>query len=257
MARELEKIEAAFLWGGNNLKRKVHLLKWVEASKSIDQGGLGIRRIRDINTCLLLKWWWKFGTQINALWRRVICSKYKIIENCWHPLVRPSYKHSRIWSDILSIRASSNSIFNFFLANCLIKVGNENRIKFWTDRWCGGIFLKSDFPLLFNLSTDKEGSLHQFCARKTSSCVWNFPHRRELYDWELAEEASLIAALSSAPPLCNENADYLIWSNDAAGHNQFSVSGLYSYSTSLLGPNLRICKHVWSSLLNPKVSFFC
>ena len=143
------------------------------------------------------------------------------------------------------------------MANCLIKVGNGNRIKFWTDRWCGDICLKTDFPLLFNLSTDKEGSLHHFFARKTSSCAWNFPYRRELYDWELIEEANLIAALSYAPPLCNENADYLIWSNDAAAHNQFSVADLYAYSSSLLGPNLRICKQVWNSLLPPKVSFFC
>ncbi|KAL7183910.1 hypothetical protein ACSBR2_026144 [Camellia fascicularis] len=199
----------------------------------------------------------KFGNQINALWRRAICNKYKIIEDCWHPLIRPSYKHSRMWSGILSIEASSSSIFNFFLANCPIKVGNGNRIRFWTDRWCGDICLKYDFPLLFNLSTDKEGSLHQLFARKTSSSVWNFPHRRELYGWKLAEEASLIAVLSSALPLCNENADCLIWSNDAASHTQFSVFGLYSQSTSLLGPNLKICKHVWSTVLPPKVSFFC
>lgn len=80
VAREIEKIEAAFLWGGDGLKRKVHLVKWMEVTKSVAQGGLGIRRIRDVNACLLLKWWWKFGNQISALWRHVICSRIRF----WH-----------------------------------------------------------------------------------------------------------------------------------------------------------------------------
>ncbi|XP_028055575.1 uncharacterized protein LOC114259750 [Camellia sinensis] len=57
VAREFKKIKAAFLWNGNDLKRKVHLVKWLEVTKSVGQGGLGIRRIRDVNACLLLKWW--------------------------------------------------------------------------------------------------------------------------------------------------------------------------------------------------------
>ncbi|XP_028078280.1 uncharacterized protein LOC114280136 [Camellia sinensis] len=47
VAKEIKRIESAFLCGGNDLKRKVHLVKWGEAAKSINQGGLGIRRIRD------------------------------------------------------------------------------------------------------------------------------------------------------------------------------------------------------------------
>ncbi|CAL5417851.1 unnamed protein product [Camellia sinensis] len=47
VAREVEKLEAAFLWGGNGLKRKIHLVKWLDVTKSVPQGGLGIRRLRD------------------------------------------------------------------------------------------------------------------------------------------------------------------------------------------------------------------
>ncbi|XP_028065584.1 uncharacterized protein LOC114268593 [Camellia sinensis] len=103
VAHDFEKIEPAFLWSGNDLKRKVHLVKWLEVTKSVAQGGLGIRRIKDVNACLLLRWWWKFGNQTNALWRRVICSKYKVEVDCWHPLVKSSYKHSRVWKDIIFI----------------------------------------------------------------------------------------------------------------------------------------------------------
>lgn len=125
VARQFEKIKDAFLWGGNDLKRKVHQVKWLDVTKNVNQGGLGIKRIWDINTRLLLKWWWKFETQINALWRRVICSKYKIENSYWHSIVRTYYRHSRAWNDIVFIGDHSRNIFNYYLVNCHIQVGGR------------------------------------------------------------------------------------------------------------------------------------
>ncbi|XP_028079334.1 uncharacterized protein LOC114281087 [Camellia sinensis] len=42
VVREIEKLEAFFLWGGNGLKRKVHLVKWTDVSKSLNQDVLAI-----------------------------------------------------------------------------------------------------------------------------------------------------------------------------------------------------------------------
>ncbi|XP_028075536.1 uncharacterized protein LOC114277790 [Camellia sinensis] len=220
-------------------------------NKSVNQGGLGIRRIKDVNTCLLLKWWWKFGNQVNALRRRAICSKYKIEEKCWHPPLRSHYKRSRMWTDIISIGAYSRNIFNFYLDNCLLKVENGSIIRFWHDKWCGGLYFKSEFPLLYNLSTDKKGSLHYFFHRKSSLDLWNFPYRRVLYDWELLEEIRLVNVLSSSPSLCLDSVDCRVWANGS-----FSVSALYSFSSSQLGLELRISKFVWCNALPPKVLFF-
>ncbi|XP_028099608.1 uncharacterized protein LOC114299137 [Camellia sinensis] len=68
IAKELDKIQASFLWGGPDLKRKIHLVKWSEITKSIKQGSLGVRRIRDVNVCLLPKWWWRFASEPVSLW---------------------------------------------------------------------------------------------------------------------------------------------------------------------------------------------
>ncbi|KAL7208281.1 hypothetical protein ACSBR1_030105 [Camellia fascicularis] len=103
-------------------------------------------------------------------------------------------------------------------------------------KWCGNSCLKIVFSLIFNLSTDKDGSLHQFFARKTSPNNWNFPIRRVLFSWELDEETSL---------LCIANT------------GEFSVSTLYSFSNSIIGPHFSICKHIWNRAVPPKVSFFC
>lgn len=57
VASEFEKLQARFLWGGTELKKKLHMMKWGEITKSVDQGGLGIRRVREVNDSLLIKWW--------------------------------------------------------------------------------------------------------------------------------------------------------------------------------------------------------
>ena len=66
IAKEIEKLQASFLWGGAELKRKVHLVSWDEVTKSTKQGGLGVRRIRDMNVCLLMKWWWRYANEEQA-----------------------------------------------------------------------------------------------------------------------------------------------------------------------------------------------
>lgn len=55
VAKELDRIQASFLWGGSDLKKKVHMVKWSEVTKELRDGGLGIRRIRDVNLCVLAK----------------------------------------------------------------------------------------------------------------------------------------------------------------------------------------------------------
>lgn len=56
VARILERLQASFLWGGTEVRRKVHMVKWEELTKSLEQGGLGLRRVRVVNSCLLIKW---------------------------------------------------------------------------------------------------------------------------------------------------------------------------------------------------------
>ena len=56
--KRLEKIKRDFLWGGGNLERKLHLVKWKVICLSKDKGGLGIRGLLNLNRALLGKWNW-------------------------------------------------------------------------------------------------------------------------------------------------------------------------------------------------------
>ena len=70
VAKELDKIQAAFLWGGSVIKSKIHMVKWSEVTRSVIKGGLG-SNLWDVNACLLLMWWWRFSGDENLLWKKV------------------------------------------------------------------------------------------------------------------------------------------------------------------------------------------
>uniref|UniRef100_A0A2N9F693 Uncharacterized protein n=1 Tax=Fagus sylvatica TaxID=28930 RepID=A0A2N9F693_FAGSY len=46
-------------------------------------GGLGIHNLRLFNQALLGKWLWRFGTEQDALWQKVIISKYDSMQGGW------------------------------------------------------------------------------------------------------------------------------------------------------------------------------
>ena len=76
MANRIERLQRNFLWGSFGDDPKIHLVKWTTICAPISSGGLGIRKIRLINEALLGKWFWRFGIEEDAFWRRVIEMKY-------------------------------------------------------------------------------------------------------------------------------------------------------------------------------------
>ncbi|KAL5725053.1 hypothetical protein ACHQM5_008240 [Ranunculus cassubicifolius] len=72
----MEKIMRGFLWGSSAGKRKIHLVSWEDVCIPKEFGGLGLRRIVDINVSLLCKWLWEIGTEEQVLWKRLMRQKY-------------------------------------------------------------------------------------------------------------------------------------------------------------------------------------
>ncbi|KAL5731436.1 hypothetical protein ACHQM5_004164 [Ranunculus cassubicifolius] len=68
-AEEIEAIRR-FLWGTNDLQRKIHLIRWEELCTQFEWGGVGLRRVRDANIALLVKWLWRFSSCEDRLWRK-------------------------------------------------------------------------------------------------------------------------------------------------------------------------------------------
>ena len=59
------------------------LVAWEKVCLSMEEGGLGIRRVGLFNQSLLDKWLWCFGKEDHRLWRQVIATKYGVDSGEW------------------------------------------------------------------------------------------------------------------------------------------------------------------------------
>lgn len=73
---EIEAHSRSFIWGSTNEKKKPHLVKWEQVCQPKENGGLGIRRMSQNNEAFLMKLGWGILTLPNALWVKVLRSKY-------------------------------------------------------------------------------------------------------------------------------------------------------------------------------------
>lgn len=64
----MESIFAKFLWGGLELAKKIHEVNWDEICKPLDEGGLNIRRVKDINNAGVMKQLWWIVAKKDSLW---------------------------------------------------------------------------------------------------------------------------------------------------------------------------------------------
>lgn len=217
VVKEIERIQSAFLSGSLDLRRKVHLVKWEDVSKSKSIGGLGVSRVEVMNICLLLKWWWRFGVEENSLWKEVICGKYIEQGRGWFPSTVRDSRMSKIWGDIVNTVASRPELLHFFRSNAVVLIGDGQRARFWTDCWSGGICLRDEFPRLYSLSNVKDGSVSLFHTSRDAFGNWVFNLRRSLFASDEEELSRLSVHLSSIPLLRANVPDCLTWNATPSG----------------------------------------
>ncbi|CAN1818068.1 Putative ribonuclease H protein At1g65750 [Linum perenne] len=184
-----------FIWGGSSVKTKTHLLSWDHICRSKAQGGLGLRKARELNQAYLMKLGWAILKDLDRLWVRVVTSKY-LKEMDSGPRIRRKNWGSSLWKGI-------RSNWHEMREACQNSIRNGKDTNFWTTRWLDDDIRLEDYTKIA-LSEDERQIKVAEVSDGRGDWNWNYL-RRYLPD-------NLVALVSGMePPKDDEQDDELIW----------------------------------------------
>ena len=128
VANKIERLQRDFLWEDS----RNHLVGWDKVCAPLENGGLGVRKITTLNKALLGKWLWRFGVKETRLWRRVVALKFGEEWGGWTSKLDRGVHGCGLWR---SIRMG----LKVFSKNIRFEVGVGDRVKLWTNHWCGSL----------------------------------------------------------------------------------------------------------------------
>ena len=119
---------SAFLWSGSPTQTHKAKVSWEDVCYPKEEGGLGVRRLRDSSKVFALRLIWRLFTQPSSLW--VSWTKHYLLRDSSFWDVRDDTKGSWIWRKLLKLR----DIAYDFLK---MEVRNGDTTFFWFDDWMG------------------------------------------------------------------------------------------------------------------------
>ncbi|KAJ9567733.1 hypothetical protein OSB04_003699 [Centaurea solstitialis] len=100
--KKLETIRSKFFWGMKDSEKKITWIAWTKVIAPKDSGGLGIGSLKAQNLALLSKWWWRFWSENQSLWKMVIQSFHGTDGGLFNS--RKAGKFPGVWRNILKIQ---------------------------------------------------------------------------------------------------------------------------------------------------------
>ncbi|KAJ0876108.1 putative RNA-directed DNA polymerase [Helianthus annuus] len=218
---QLERLRRIFFWGGTEEESKMSWMAWENVVTPVKYGGLGFGTLRDANLAMLAKWWWRFKTEPESLWRKVVWA---------------IHGNSRAWNIIpikLSCAGPWKHIYNIapILSNKGIDIGRSlsgvvhggGEIAFWIDVWIGSEPLCSRFPLLYQLEKHKWCPVAERLITGENGNNRNWEWKRQVLEndesQELQQLSSLLDGLSATT-----GRDRWVWHLDPS--RSFSVASI-------------------------------
>lgn len=123
---KIERLCSAFLWSGVDLNYKKAKVNWKEVCKTKQEGGLGIRSLKEMNVVSVLKLLWRI-LSANSLWVKWI-KIYIIRKGSIWSVKENSQLGSWIWKKILKYREKARWFSK-------VEVRNGKNTSLWWDNW--------------------------------------------------------------------------------------------------------------------------
>jgi len=125
--REIDKICSAFLWSGPDLNPRKTRVCWGDVCKPKQEGGLGLRSLKEMNEVSCLKLIWRIVSHTNSLWVRWI-EQYLLKHDTFWSVQTTTNMGSWMWRKLLKYRDIAKQF-------CKVEVKNGKRVAFWYENW--------------------------------------------------------------------------------------------------------------------------
>ncbi|KAF6152066.1 hypothetical protein GIB67_031388 [Kingdonia uniflora] len=230
LIKEGDNILLNYIWIEDSKKGKGVTLKWEKVRKPINEGGLGVRSLGEVNNVMLCKLHWVFK-QRSEDWALFLKSKFSTKSEgtiCYH-------KPSTIWSGIkIGAALTKPSI-------CWL-IGDGKKIDFWRETWAIEITLMEYIELPVHMWKLYTAKLNNFI--KTQG--WQFPNDIRLLLRALGIHVQQLQ--------CNpNNQDTMIWKPDLRG----AFSRKNAFKTLHKGEDTTWWwKYVWNNAIHPRQGGF-
>ncbi|XP_058759858.1 uncharacterized protein LOC131633155 [Vicia villosa] len=204
--KEIETILSRFWWGSKEGENKIHWMSWKRMAHSKDVGGMGFRGIKDFNTSLLGKQFWRLMQEDGSLFERFFKGRYYPRGRITEAPV--GFKPSYAWRSLLSAK-------DVVVAGSRWRVGNGDKINVWRDNWVPST--PGFKPLIWQDPTNHLMKVSELIDEDLGQ--WN---RTLILDTFMESDAHHVLSIHLSRTLPE---DKLIWNHDKDG--EFTVKTAY------------------------------
>ncbi|GJU84872.1 RNA-directed DNA polymerase, eukaryota, reverse transcriptase zinc-binding domain protein [Tanacetum coccineum] len=224
----LESIRSHFFNGHDPGSKKIFWVKWNNVLTDKKRGGLGVSSLFALNRGLMIKWVWKFLSQKDSLWTKVIVAIHGVggkIHSEWTSTGKSCWLS--ILSEVRSLQRKGMYVFDYLTH----KMGNGESTKFWLDHWhTRGIF-KDIFPRLYALESSKDVTVSSKIGDTSLVCSFRRIPRGGIEQNQFDSLVELVRSVTIVP-----SADRWNWNLESTGI--FSVASARRRIDEICLPNI-------------------
>ncbi|GJV79565.1 reverse transcriptase domain, reverse transcriptase zinc-binding domain protein [Tanacetum coccineum] len=145
-------------------------------------GGLGIESLQASNLAMLTKWWWRFRTESNSLWKAIINSIHGVQGGFNFNENQISHLPNSPWKSLIKLKKPLSQLSINLSSIFSKKVRNGETFAFWNNEWLGNTKLRLLFLRMYELETIKGCLISDRCHLLNGSCKLTWAWRRSVRD---------------------------------------------------------------------------